>query len=121
MAQRRIANTCEPAKQTEIELPLAAVPAVIPGCGRVLQNRGQLTRGKLAKIGATQRAAGLAQEFDAAERAAAKRVQPTRPGFANAFDSVADIGVENFAIDRAASAGGEAGKADAGRAMAPLA
>ena len=86
-----------------------------------MQNRRQPLRRKRAKIVAAKRVAGLAEEFDAAKRAAAQRIDGGGPAKLYAFDGVFDIGRQTRRIHPAEFGCGNPRQTDAGRAVAPLA
>jgi len=109
------------AADPEIELTFAAVPSVIAGRCGCLQDRHQLLRRKFTKIAALERVAGFAEEFDAAKRSAAQRIDGDGAAVADAVDSVADIGGQPAAIHRPHFGRGDPRQADAGGAMTPLA
>ena len=79
LPQRRVADAGKAAEQTEIELPFAAVPAVIAGSlPRSAAPPSAAAPPASRKIAAAERVAGLAEKFDAAERAAAQRIDVDR-------------------------------------------
>src|SRR5262249_8555309 len=116
-------------KQAQIELPFAAIPAVIAGCRRTGENRGQTARCKLADLAPARPACRLAKRFDSAQRAATQSVELAGPRLRHALDRVVDVGRDNRAaelgiesrIGADASGGGEPRQANSGRAVAPLA
>src|SRR5580658_21293 len=120
-SQRSITDAGKAAEQAQIKPAFAAVPAVIAGRGSGLQNRRQPLSRKRAKIVAAKRRAGLAEEFDTAERAATQRIDGGGPALLDAFDGVLDIGFEARVIHPAEPGRGNPRQTDAGRAVAPLA
>ena len=89
--EQGVTDAGEAAEHAQIESPFAAVPAIIAGRGGAAQNRRQPLRRKRAKIVAAKRVAGRAEEFDAAKRAAAQRIDGGGPAELYAFDGVLNV------------------------------
>src|SRR5262249_26505949 len=117
--QRRVTDTGKAPKQAEIEFPLATVPSVVAGRGRVLNDRQQPTDSEFTKILAPERSRGLADELDIAERAAAERIDTPRPSFCRPFPRLGNVVFQLGS--RLLSAHCNPRQSDTGRPVAPLA
>ena len=121
MPQQGVTHSGEAAKQAQIELPFSGVPTVVARYCRGLQHRHQPPRCKFAKIAALEGAARLAEEFDAAQCAAAERIYGAWPASLRALKGIADIHCQELAVHSLLFDRRDARKADTGSSMAPLA
>src|SRR5262249_19844633 len=119
--QQRIADAREPAEQSEIELPLADIPAIVAARSRTLHDRRQAPRRMVAQVALAKRVRRLAKELEAAERAATQRVDVAGPAALHADKRIAHVLYQQFGIQIAALDAGGARDADARSAVAPLA
>src|SRR3972149_8202752 len=119
LTQRSIAHTGKTAKQPQIELPVSGAPSVIAAGCRSRQNGHQSPRCKFTKIVPPKGAPGLAEEFDAAHRATAERIQVTRPASLHAHESVPDVRRPELGIQSSPFGHGNARKANTGSSVTP--